>query len=58
MDNSERVNRGVGIENLRKRLDLIYADHYQFRMEEDNGQVRVMVGVPLDPVNRQRRIQA
>ncbi|HBL24159.1 MAG TPA: hypothetical protein DDZ40_08585 [Deltaproteobacteria bacterium] len=58
MDNREGVNKGVGIENLRKRLGLIYADHYRFRTEEDNGQVRVMVGVPLDPVNRRRPIQA
>lgn len=58
MDNREGVRRGVGIENLRKRLNLIYADHYQFQTEEDNGRVRVMVGVPLDPVNRRRRIQA
>ncbi len=58
MDNREGVRRGVGIENLRKRLNLIYADHYKFQTEEDNGRVRVMVGVPLDPVNRRRRIQA
>jgi LytS/YehU family sensor histidine kinase len=59
VDTGVGVNRkGVGIENLRKRLDLIYADHYQFRTEEDNGQVRVMVGVPLDPVSRRKQIQA
>lgn len=59
VDDREGVSRKrVGIENLRKRLDLIYADHYQFRTEEDNGQVRVMVGVPLDSVSRRKRIQA
>jgi len=58
MDNREGVRRGVGIENLRKRLDLIYANHYQFQTEEDNGRVRVMVGVPLGPVDRRRRTQA
>ncbi len=53
-EQTERVRKGVGIENLRKRLDMIYADHYQFETEEDNGRVRVIVGVPLDPCDRQR----
>ncbi len=53
-----RTRKGVGIENLRKRLSLIYADQYLFRTEEDGGLVRVVLGVPLETEIRQTRSQA
>ncbi|MDD3845058.1 MAG: histidine kinase [Syntrophorhabdaceae bacterium] len=57
-EDGERVRKGVGIDNLRKRLNLIYADQYLFQTEEGNGLVRVVVGVPLDTGTRQTRPQA
>ncbi len=52
-DDGGRTGKGVGIENLRKRLTLIYADQYLLRTEEDSGLVRVIIGVPLETGSRQ-----
>ncbi|OPY04792.1 MAG: Sensor histidine kinase YehU [Syntrophorhabdus sp. PtaB.Bin184] len=57
-EDGERTRKGVGIENLRKRLNLIYANRYLFQTEEDSGLVRVVLGVPLETGTRQTRSQA
>lgn len=53
-----KTGKGVGIDNLRRRLTLIYADQYLFRTEEDTGLVRVVLGVPLETGTGQTRPQA
>lgn len=53
-----KTGKGVGIDNLRKRLTLIYADQYLFRTEEDTGLVRIVLGVPLETGTGQTRPQA
>ncbi len=57
-EDEARTRKGVGIENLRKRLSLIYANRYLFQTEEDSGLVRVVLGVPLETGARQAQSQA
>jgi PAS domain S-box-containing protein len=57
-EDERRTRKGVGIDNLRKRLTLIYADRYLLRTEEDGGLVRVVIGVPLETGTRQAQSQA
>jgi PAS domain S-box-containing protein len=52
-EDGEGVRKGVGIENLRSRLNLIYEGQYIFQTEEGDGLVRVVVGVPLNAGIRQ-----
>lgn len=44
-DNNNRT--GVGLENIRKRLELTYPDRYRLDLGEENGWVRVIIEVPL-----------
>jgi len=37
---------GVGLENIRKRLSLTYGDQYLLSIHEEDGRVRVTVGIP------------
>ncbi|OPY03756.1 MAG: Sensor histidine kinase YehU [Syntrophorhabdus sp. PtaB.Bin047] len=57
-EDGNKSRKGVGIDNLRKRLTLIYADRYLLRTEEDSGLVRVVIGVPLETGTRQAQSQA
>lgn len=43
--------RKLGIENVLKRLELCYEDHYRFSMKEGHGLVSVEAGIPLDRRN-------
>jgi len=37
VDNTDQSGSGIGLDNLRKRLDLIYPDHYRFSSEVANN---------------------
>jgi len=37
---------GVGLENIRKRLSLTYGDQYLLSIHEEDGRVRVTLGIP------------
>ncbi len=57
MENDNGNRTGVGLENIRKRLKLVYADHYQLNLYEENGWVRVIIEVPLTGENNGKRIR-
>jgi hypothetical protein len=42
-----RATGGVGLENLKNRLDLLYADRYRLKTAEEAGWVSVTVAIPL-----------
>ena len=46
-DDADRSGSGIGIENTRRRLDLIYADHYSWQqwLEDDIYHVRVTLNI-------------
>ncbi len=45
---SDDRSHGVGLKNLRKRLDLLYADRYRLESREAAGRVSVTVEIPLE----------
>jgi len=57
MENDNGNKTGVGLENIRKRLKLVYADHYQLNLYEENGWVRVIIEIPLTGENNGKRIR-
>lgn len=42
-----RPDGGVGLENLRQRLELLYADRHRFQIEKPDGFVTVRVEIPI-----------
>ena len=46
-DDADRSGSGIGIENTRRRLDLMYADHYSWQqwLEDDIYHVRVTLNI-------------
>jgi two-component system, LytTR family, sensor kinase len=38
---------GIGLKNVKRRLDLLYDDRYQLKMFTDNGIFRVLLQIPL-----------
>ena len=38
-------NLGIGIENTRKRLSIIYGDNATFDLFEDNGMVNALINI-------------
>lgn len=43
-----RGTSGLGLENIRKRLDLTYGDHYRLNIGENEGRVIVAVEIPRE----------
>lgn len=43
----DKKNSGIGIENTRKRLDLIFDDKYVMNIDEDNELFRVNLSIPI-----------
>ncbi len=39
---------GIGLKNLYRRLDLLYGNHYQLDIQQDNGQFAVELVLHLD----------
>ena len=48
IDNHEDVQGGVGMRNVRKRLDLIYGDCYTLRIDDDPNRYMVDLTVPME----------
>ncbi len=46
---SDMSGSGIGLENLRKRLDLLYPDNYEFHTGELNGIYYSKIILPLQP---------
>ena len=46
-ENNNSNGKGVGLENIRKRLELTYPDNYRMNLREKNGWVSVIIEVPL-----------
>ncbi len=46
-ENNNNNGAGVGLENIRKRLELTYPGNHRLNVGEDNGWVRVIIEVPL-----------
>lgn len=44
---SEETSAGIGIENSRRRLDLIYGDSYELKIEDLKDQYRVHLNIPI-----------
>jgi len=39
---------GVGLENIKKRLDLLYNDSYQLKIEELESEFKVLLKIPIN----------
>lgn len=48
IDSLEDVQGGVGMRNVRKRLDLIYGDCYTLRIDDDPNRYTVDLTVPME----------
>ena len=48
IDSLEHVQGGVGMRNIRKRLDLIYGDCYTLRIDDDPNRYTVDLTVPME----------
>ena len=46
---SDLVKGGIGLENVKKRLELLYADNYTLRLEESMDTYRVNLNLELNP---------
>lgn len=44
---SAKVHGGIGLDNIRKRLDLLYGKNYQLRIDRDGNEFRVHLVLPL-----------
>jgi sensor histidine kinase YesM len=40
---------GIGLENIRKRLTLLYGDAYTLTIDEDGGRYDVLMAIPSKP---------
>jgi sensor histidine kinase YesM len=38
---------GIGVENSRKRLDLIYSENYSLKIEDNKDEYLVYLNIPL-----------
>ena len=47
----QKKSGGVGLQNARKRLDLIYADRYQLDITQDDQTYSVLLTIPLQSLN-------
>lgn len=45
----DRHNSGIGLENVRNRLNLLYSDHHQFHIEETNTEYFIFLTLHLKP---------
>ena len=45
-------NSGIGIKNIRRRLDLIYGKNYTFGVLEQNGVFRVVLSLKLQNITQ------
>ena len=43
----QRKGKGIGIDNLRKRLELLYPDKHELRIKKDNTRFRVELCIDL-----------
>ncbi|MGX1930781.1 sensor histidine kinase [Flagellimonas sp. 2504JD4-2] len=48
VDGMGSVAKGIGLENVKKRLQLLYPNKHQFRVEEDNNQFSVSLTMELE----------
>ncbi|MCR5709859.1 MAG: histidine kinase [Bacteroidales bacterium] len=46
---SEDERHGVGLDNIRKRLELLYGDSYTLSIDEGNGRYDVLLAIPSQP---------
>ncbi len=46
--NTSNLANGIGLENVRKRLELIYADNYDLNINANNGVFHVMLSINLE----------
>lgn len=46
-DSSHKQRPGIGLENVRKRLDLIYDENYDLKIEENEHQYCVTIKIPV-----------
>ena len=49
----EGSKQGIGLDNIRKRLDLLYSQAYTLSIDEARGQYDVMLTIPSEPGNIQ-----
>jgi sensor histidine kinase YesM len=40
-------NNGIGIENSKNRLDLLYGDKYSLNINDDNNEFYVNLSIPI-----------
>lgn len=45
--NADKQTKGVGLENIRKRLQLLYKDNYTLEIRESDNQYHVLLIIPL-----------
>lgn len=46
--NTKNLNGGIGLENTRKRLDLLYPDNYQLQINESENKYHVELIIPVN----------
>ena len=49
----QKEQHGLGMENIRKRLDLLYDSDYALHIDEQPDSYRVLLDIPLTPKNEQ-----
>ena len=47
LKNADDAGKGIGMVNVKKRLELIYADRYQFQQDNGNGQYIINLTLTL-----------
>ncbi|MCG2459162.1 histidine kinase [Flavobacteriaceae bacterium F89] len=47
LGNTENLSKGIGLENVKKRLQILYPDAHQLKIDETNGQYRVCLKIRL-----------
>lgn len=47
-NDSDQGGSGIGIENLKKRLELLYPDHYKFSQEVENNTFRSKLNIDIE----------
>ncbi len=44
---NKEANQGIGIDNSRKRLDLIYGEKYTLKIDENNNEFNIHLSIPV-----------
>lgn len=53
-DSIEKISRGIGIENVKRRLNLLYPENHELRMQDDGDFYSVALSVKLNPGSEQK----